>query len=125
MYTALVLNQTSSAKLKNKLANIIHPDWEIFCHHMTINMGSSENGPLKGSPFSVGDLQEITVVAYAFDAKVMAVKVTSKVPSINSIKHITIAVNVTEGGKPFMSNKLTNWTDMSPFTLSGTIEEVA
>jgi len=54
----------------------------------------------------------------------MAVKVIGY-PSTNDIPHITVAVNVAEGGKPFLSNKITDWKTLdSPIHLSGVVEEL-
>jgi hypothetical protein len=45
--------------------------------------------------------------------------------SNNPKPHITIAVNRQGGGKPMMSNKLTNWTKLRiPLSLSGKVTEV-
>tara|TARA_Y100000034_G_scaffold27893_1_gene33515 strand:- start:421 stop:786 length:366 start_codon:yes stop_codon:yes gene_type:complete len=119
MYTALVLDDESHEKL---LIKVKSPEgWTTFAHHMTINMGGCDKGP------AVGRLDEtatLKVVAFAQDERVMAVRVETDIPSKNEIKHITIAVNVEAGGKPFHSNKLTNWTDLQlPFNLTGVIQE--
>lgn len=124
MYTALVLNQASATKLQNQFKDMIPTNWQIYCHHMTINIGGISSGPIETSGYNAGETEQLTVVAWAKDDKVMAVKVTSGVPSTNTTKHITVAVNVENGGKPFLSNKLTNWIEISPLVLSGTIEEV-
>lgn len=124
MYTALVLNQASHERLISQFKDLIPAGYEIFCHHMTCNMGDFNSGPLKGSAFKLGDIEALSVCAYSYDDKVMAVKVITSVPSINTTKHITVAVNKQGGGKPFMSNKLTEWQPTSPLQLSGTIEEI-
>ena len=36
-------------------------------------------------------------------------KVETNVPSANSLKHVTLATNTANGGKPFDSNGITNW----------------
>lgn len=124
MYTALVLDQQSHNKLVQSFKDLIPSNYKIYAHHMTINMDSAACGPLKKNGFTVGDKEELTVVSYAQDDKVIAVQVKSNVPSTNATKHVTVAVNVENGGKPFMSNKLTNWQETSPLTLSGVIQEV-
>jgi hypothetical protein len=56
----------------------------------------------------------------------MAVGVQTEVPSVNSKKHITIAVNRKAGGKPFMANKLVVWKPVpKEIHLSGVVEEVS
>ena len=55
---------------------------------------------------------------------IVAVGVSSPIPSKNEIKHITLAVNRKNGGKPFLSNKLKQWSPTNPLTLKGIIKEV-
>lgn len=123
MYTAIIIDETSKQKLLTYLKDIIPNDWNVICHHMTINLGSFNDGPLKDSNFGLNQEVSLTATKLAKDDKVIAVEVVSDVPSINKIKHITIAVNVKNGGKPVMSNKLTNWNDISPIQLKGIILE--
>lgn len=124
MYTALVLNQASHERLITQFKDLIPANWSVIAHHMTVNMGDFNNGPLKNSEFKLNDVEALSVCAYSYDDKVMAVKVITSVPSVNATKHITVAVNKQGGGIPFMSNKLTEWQPTSPLQLSGTIEEV-
>lgn len=124
MYTALVLTPESHRLLLATFRDIIPPDWTIYCHHMTINMGDAASGPLANSQFQVGQSAGLTVINYSYDEKVMAAGLQCDVPSSNAVKHITLAVNRPAGGKPFLSNKLTNWQSISPLQLQGTIQEV-
>lgn len=123
MYTALVLDDKSHNLLVKQFKDLIPDGWEIIAHHMTINLKKFEDGPLKNTKFKLGDTANLTAIKAAQDNLVIAVEVTTDVPSINVIKHVTIAVNVKDGGKPYLSNKLTNWTLISPIGLSGTILE--
>lgn len=119
-YTALVLTPESRSQLLRQLGAT--PDgWEVIAHHMTINMGPADRGP---AVEMVGQTHELTAVALGQDERVMAVQVQSDVPSDNSTKHITIAVNRAAGGKPFHSNQLGEWSPISPISLKGVIEEV-
>lgn len=118
-YTALVLDNESHTKLASAFK--IPEGWEILCHHMTINMGSPDKGPAEELTDQEAPL---TVVSLAKDELVMAVGVESLVPSSNQIKHITVAVNRANGGKPFLSNKLTNWQPTTPMTLKGVVTHV-
>lgn len=122
-YTAVVLDAADQQKLIDHFRDLIPPQWKIYCHHMTINMDGFDKGPLPASGFNLNDKVKVEVVSFAYDDLVMAVGVSSEVPSTNEIKHITVAVNEKNGGKPFFSNKLTNWTPTTPFTLNGTIME--
>ena len=120
MYTAIVLDEESKNKLKDKFHSFFNEDWKIICHHMTINMGKASED-IKNM---LGQKVELEAVTVAFDEQVIAVGVNTDVYSENTIKHITIAVNYKNGGKPYLSNKLTNWEAIPTIKLSGTIEEV-
>jgi hypothetical protein len=124
MYTALVLTPQSHQWLVSHFREIIPSTWIVYCHHMTINMGNGTSGPLAASQFNLEEEAELTVISLAYDNKVIAAGVDTKVPSDNKIKHITIAVDRAEGGKPFHSNQLTNWNPTSPINLRGIIKEV-
>lgn len=119
-YTGLVLDENSRTNLLAAFSQQIPPEFEVIAHHMTINMGSCESGPAAGILNQEGTL---TVVGFAKDEKVIAVKVKTNIPSANAIKHITLAVNRTAGGKPFHSNQLTNWEATESLTLKGVVAE--
>lgn len=121
MYTALVLDQESQTELLARFAGKFPNDWEKIAHHMTINMGPASNGPAANL---VGQEGVATVVSIASDELVAAVGVQSQIPSSNKIPHITLAVNRAQGGKPFFSNKLTNWLPVEQFELRGTVQEL-
>lgn len=118
-YTAVVLTQVSQTKLRNAFQ--IPPGWEIICHHMTINMGEAKEGP---AGKYLGQLAELKVKTIAKDDLVMAVGVETDIPSQNEIKHITIAVNRKDGGKPYLSNNLKNWEPAPEITLEGHVKVV-
>jgi len=123
MYIALVLDKKSRQKLVTHFAQFIPGNYEVVAHHMTINMGKVDSGPV--SEQDLGKEASLTVVSIAADDKVIAVGIETKVPSKNSKKHITLAVNRRDGGKPFMSNNLTAWEKLpDPLELTGTILEV-
>lgn len=123
MYSALVLDEASHKRLVEVLSDRLPDGWEVIAHHMTINMGPLRKGPC--DPGLLGESATLKVVSLASDELVMAVGVTSDVPSKNAQPHVTIAVNRQAGGKPFFSNKLTSWIDLDePFELTGTILEV-
>ena len=119
-YSAVVLDDKSRTKLLQVFKSMIPEGWEIIAHHMTINMGELDE---KYRNLLNNDAN-LNVTSYAIDDLVMAVGV-SGFPTMNKIPHITIAVNRAEGGKPFLSNKLTDWKPIG-FTLSltGKVNEV-
>jgi Fungal tRNA ligase phosphodiesterase domain len=122
-YTALVLDEKSHNKLVSILNSSIPNGWTIFAHHMTCNLGKPESGPANDY---VGKTCEVTVVSAAADNKVFAVGVESDVPSVNKRKHITVAVNSSQGGKPKMSNDLKSWVTLHPpLVLTGIVKEVS
>lgn len=122
-YTALMLDEESRQNLVKRFVHLIPAEWEIVAEHMTINMGPITKGPVDPSMLNMP--AELTVVSVAASDKVMAVGVTSDVPSKNSQKHITLAVNREAGGKPFHSNKLKGWEPLpEQFDLLGTIVEM-
>ena len=121
MYTGIVLDENSRSQLINEFP--LPPDWELICHHMTINIGTADKGPAQEY---LGQEVDLCVKSVAVDDKVLAVGVETEVPSVNSKKHITIAVNRKEGGKPFMANKLVVWKPVpKEIHLSGVVEEVS
>ena len=86
---------------------------------MTINMG-----PLKEElKDKLGEKVKLTVHSFAEDEKVKAFGVTG-FSTKNKIPHITFSVNRKAGGKPFLSNKLTNWEPVKNFDIFGTVKEI-
>lgn len=117
-FTSVVLNEESQSILKKKFP--IPEGWKVICHHMTINMGSPNNGPAADL---VGQEFKLTVTELAQDQYVMAVRVETDVPSNNAVKHITIAVNTAIGAKPKQSNDLKHWKSVPHFDLYGTVDD--
>ena len=119
-YSAVVIDDESRTKLIQVFQAMIPEGWEVIAHHMTINMGSID----EMYKDLLGQEAKLNVTSYAIDDKVMAVGVKGA-PTVNNVPHITIAVNRAEGGKPFMSNKLTDWRKIGfSFEVNGTVEEV-
>lgn len=123
MYTAVVLTPESVAAIKERFGVLVSSEWTWKAHHMTVNMGLAVNGPAVAY---MGQTVELTIQSIAFNDKVMAVGVECAVPSVNEKKHITLAVHLGRGGKPVMSNSLTNWV-MLPKSLvvQGIVQEVS
>ena len=132
MYSAVILDEKSQLALaawadKNiKVKHIRLPilvrdnGWKMVCHHMTIKY--------PGTPEYVkqylGTAQALEVTHVGVSDKVVAVRVVG-FHSENKIPHITVAVNVRDGGKPVDSNKIVDWTTVSNgLKLKGTVAEV-
>lgn len=117
LYSAVVLDEQS----KNKLINsVVIPDgWKIYSHHMTITFGCGVDDKNE-----LGKRVYLKATDIGYDNLVMAVKVMGY-PSNNDIPHVTVAVNVIEGGKPVLSNNLTNWVPLDkPIYLSGIVTDI-
>ena len=123
-YSAVVLDDKSRASLLKVLNPMIPKGWEVIAHHMTIKMGALENGSVAQEDMENNIEISLKVIDYAMDELVMAVGVEGY-PSTNPKPHITIAVNRADGGKPFFSNKLTDWKPLGfPLNLTGKVKEM-
>jgi len=119
-YSAVVLDEISRTKLLKHFESVIPPNFEKVAHHMTINMGEIDSQYEK----FLGMKVDLKVTHIGIDKTVMAVGVNG-FPTNNKIPHITLAVDRANGGKPFHSNKITDWRPISfSVKLSGKVEEV-
>ena len=122
-YSAVVLDDKSRAGLLKVLSPMIPEGWDVIAHHMTIKMGALDNGSDAQQDMENNIKISLKVIDYAMDELVMAVGVEGY-PTTNPKPHITIAVNRADGGKPFFSNKLTDWKPLGfPLTLTGKVSE--
>jgi hypothetical protein len=120
-YSAVVLDDNSRQRLIERFKNIIPEGWDIIADHMTVNLGEIDPEYEKYLGLAV----RLTVNDIAMDDKVIAVGVSSGINAHNPKAHITLAVNRTNGGKPVMSNNLTNWEKLRrPLLLRGKITQV-
>ena len=118
LYSGVFLDKESKDKLVDELSRLIPKGFKIFAHHMTIVFGK----PLEDRG-EYGKEVNLTATHVGVNDMVMAVKV-SGYPSNNETPHITVAVNVDGGGKPFMSNKITQWDILrDEIKLSGVVTE--
>jgi len=127
-YIALVLDEPSSNRLKTfAQANMPWVDPTLYCHHMTIAHHTNVNKKLiQWAKRHEGKSYEVTANAYGYSSKAFAVKVDAgKVPSANTITHVTMATNPLNGGRANDSNQISEWQPLSaPIPLSGTVEFV-
>ena len=132
MYSAILLDEKSHLKLvswaeKNIEVNGIRlpilvrdQGWKIYCHHMTICMGELPEYLKK----YLGTKQSLEVTHIGISDKAVAVRVTG-FDSKNKIPHITVAVNIRNGGKPVNSNDIKDWTPVEMIVkLSGEVKEL-
>lgn len=119
-YSAVVLDDRSRERLIERFKSMIPPEFEIIAHHMTINLGDIDPKYEKYLQMPV----RLSVEEIAMDDKVVAVGVTG-FETNNAKAHITLAVNRKAGGKPVMSNNLTNWERLKrPLLVTGKVTEV-
>lgn len=116
----VVLDNASVDKLIKAVRHFAPADWKTFAHHMTINFGKGLTGDIKDD---LGKKVSLRAVAVGKSDMAMAVRVEGY-HSDNEIPHITVAVNVAAGGKPVMSNKITDWKDLPSYiNLNGVVTE--
>lgn len=124
-YTGVILDDISREKLRrefNSWSGAFPDGWVWIAHHMTIKFGAplpeEKRKELLGKPVT------LKVTKLANDNMCMAIGVTGAYCE-NKIPHVTLAVNKAGGGKPQMSNNLTDWVPYTvDFDLTGTIQEV-
>ena len=124
LYSAVVLDKNSQKDLLSKFKDSIPEGWKPFAHHMTIVFGKGLDDKSE-----VGKRVTLTVTELGKSNKAIAVKVKGydSANETPEIPHITLAVNTLEGGKPFMSNQITNWSPVEKekkFEVTGTVTEV-
>ena len=110
MYLAVVLDEKSSKELESCIPSDFR-EWKVYCHHMTICMGSNSKGKYN---WEVGEEVELEVVSmgktgWKGGALAAMVRIPEGKRIKNAIPHVTMAVDVDNGGKPVMSNKIKDW----------------
>jgi hypothetical protein len=117
LYSAVVLDEISRNMLFKVFSEYIPEDWKEIGHHMTIAFGQGvENEEDLGK--EVG----LVVTEIGVSDMAIAVKVEGY-PSKNAIPHVTLAINP-DGGKPVMSNQITDWTPVGPLKIRGTVTNI-
>lgn len=118
-YSGIVLD----AESHNHLIGLLHEhfqdvdDWTEYAHHMTITLGPL---PMKLRSL-IGQDFNVTVTDIGHTKDVVAVRVDTSF-EVYQIPHITIATS--PSGKPDMSNTINNWSPITPFNVTGILEEV-
>lgn len=132
LYIALTLTDESQEKLKNWFLNEKMPliqksymywnDYTVYCHHMTIAFHTEMTTKLYKWAVSHNEEKfKITANQFGMSDKAIAVGVKTLCPSNNEIKHITLATNKSNDGKPVDSNYILNWKDIMPIELEGIV----
>jgi predicted kinase len=121
LYSAIVLDNPSRSNLLIKLGDNIPEGWEVIAHHLTVAFGKGFPEDLKER---LGGNVELNATHFGTSDLAIAVMVNG-FPVENKIPHITLAVNRKEGGKPFDSNKITNWVKLDKeIKLNGVATEI-
>ncbi len=121
LYSEVVLDNESKNKLISTLQSKLPEGWDIFAHHMTIVFGKGLDDKSE-----VGKSVTLVVTELGLSEKAMAVKVEGYATN-NKIPHITVAVNTANGGKPFNSNQIKNWSSLDlsqALELNGVVTEI-
>ena len=115
-YAGVILDEATSEQLLARFESEIPEDWTRDAHHMTVSLGKSiPNQADLGKEVTL----TVTAVGKSDDAVAVAV---SGYPSRNALPHITLAIP--PGGKPFNSNKITDWQPIEPFEIQGKLRDV-
>ena len=126
IYFGVFLDADESERVYN-IVNSLHgidiPDnWRKYTDHMTIiynNKSEIAQAWAKATAPRVGEDVLLKATHVGVSDKAIAIRVNGEM-SANAIPHITIACSPT--GKPVDSNKITNWREIVPFSISGRID---
>ena len=126
IYFGVFLDADESERVYNIVNSLpgidIPDDWRKYTSHMTIiynNKSEIAQAWAKATAPRVGEDVLLKATHVGVSDKAIAIRVNGEM-SANAIPHITIACSPT--GKPVDSNKITNWREMVPFTISGKID---
>jgi Fungal tRNA ligase phosphodiesterase domain len=117
LYSCVLLDMKSHSLLLSTFSDKIPNGWKTIAHHMTIVFGKGIEDKSE-----LGKEATLTVTYIGWTDKAIAVLVDGY-PSKNANPHVTLAVNP-DGGKPQMSNDITNWQKVKPFTITGVVTEI-
>ena len=111
-YSAIVLDKDSRKAILDVIA--IPNGWEFIAHHMNVSFGKIPRSDHQMAEHRI-PWRLVATHFGAIDHKVIAIKISMVEGgwlSNNETPHITVAVNREAGGKPFMSNEITEWTKL-------------
>ena len=117
LYSAVVLDENSHNFLLDVFEKQIPTGWTKIAHHMTIVFGKGVEDKKE-----LGKHVKLIVTHIGKNDKAIAVLVEGY-PSKNAKPHITLAVNP-DGGKPQMSNDITDFKPVAQFPVIGVVTEV-
>ena len=115
-YSCVLLDEKSRSLLLATFADKIPDGWKTIAHHMTICFGGLKDKT------DLNQSVPLTVTHVGWNDMAIAVLVDGY-RSKNDNPHVTLAVNP-DGGKPQMSNDITNWRKVNQFIISGVVTEI-
>ena len=142
MYTGIFLTNASRSQLVKWIAEnktlqagyqMTTASGEPLVDHVTLHLGRFN--PKLNDINLLGQTITFEIVSLGISEKAIAFGVQYKnqgtysafgnplVLSQNAIPHITIAINVQNGGKPMHSNQIDNWTKIPTMTVQGVLLE--
>ena len=129
LYIGLELTHDSAEKLLKVAKSVCTDIWrnserEYKCHHMTIAFRRQiDQSVMEWFEKNEGKEFVMTAEKIGVSDKAVAVEVSTDCMSKNNIKHVTLAVNKSKGGKPVDSNGIKKWIKMKqPIRLKGKVK---
>jgi len=121
LYSAIVLDDSSRSKILSAVA--IPDGWKFIGHHFTIKLGELNDEEKKS--YRIGESVTLICTKAGRTNKALALKVDNQTRFMDGTPHITVAVNVTAGGKPKDSNNIALFYEpVDKLILTGTIQEI-
>lgn len=122
MFIAIVLDKVSQAKLYASLIKLPldlpnFSRWTLKLHHCTLAHSSSHS--YKGADFKTG-MRTLLATHIGYNDEAIAFKVSGADDSLNVTPHVTAFVS--QSGKAKSSNLITNWQEIAPISVNGTVK---
>ena len=119
--TYVLLDEESKNILEKMASSVNKSDWELHGEHFTVVYGRRYEE--LGLNVPLGSLISISITHIGGNEFCYAVKAHGFY-SHHPVSHITLLVNKLNGGKPVMSNTITEWKELNcPVFLTGTLIE--
>jgi hypothetical protein len=109
VYFGIFLDGESATKLREIVADILPPDWTVYCHHCTLSFGDPSVDPnvFNYIANTLGTTVSLNAVTLGLSDEVIAVGVTGNVKTRNKVPHITVAT--APGVRPVRANDIRDW----------------
>ena len=125
LYIALEVEINDKIKLISKFSTYVPTEnWtpRFICDHMTLAFHTNlTEDIISFAKENEGKKFNYTINKIGISEKAIAFGIITDVPSVNKNKHITLAINKNENGKPVDSNFINFWQNIDAIELTGTI----